>query len=90
MIAVVLQGKSFCIVLNKADSPTALSQSQLDSVLRLHDLQLQHQGQLHTQTASAVEGDGLLDLLRWIDAAAAAAAAGQQTQQQRQKSSRSM
>jgi hypothetical protein len=39
-----------CVLLNKRDMPGALSQSQLDTVMRLHDLRLSHPGRLQVRS----------------------------------------
>ncbi|KAF6263824.1 ADP-ribosylation factor family-domain-containing protein [Scenedesmus sp. NREL 46B-D3] len=68
-----LQGKPLCVLLNKRDRPGALSQSQLDGALRLHDLRLSHPGRLQVLVASGLYGQGLPDIMKWLAAAAAAA-----------------
>ncbi|WIA21560.1 hypothetical protein OEZ85_000755 [Tetradesmus obliquus] len=70
-----LQDKPMCVLLNKRDQPDALSQSQLDTVLRLHDLRLSHPGRLQVLAVSGLCGQGLSELMKWLAAAAAAAAA---------------
>jgi hypothetical protein len=49
LLCVAVQGKPLCVLLNKRDVPGALSQSQLDTVLRLHDLRLSHPGRLQVR-----------------------------------------
>jgi hypothetical protein len=49
LLCVAVQGKPLCVLLNKRDLPGALSQSQLDTVLRLHDLRLSHAGRLQVR-----------------------------------------
>lgn len=71
------------MVLNKRDDSNALSNSQLDTVLRLHDLQLKWPEQLQALSASAVTGEGLGQMLQWIDKAVSAGLS--LPQQQREK-----